>query len=218
MLGHRSFVTFLLDGFRGIPRSLVRFIVFQLSVMFSTVLAYLLWTWFEKPSGLLGLGVPMVISCLTVFLALWVFQLGRILLFYPFPTCRKGKCYSIDDYSWHVPTIYVRYGVKFMEVLPDAPRLNGAHWKKPILADDATLPYKKLTGFRQWSDDLDLSAMSAAPSTRMPISISPTKGVASGTPDAVHCVDFQKHVREQRLFQRLTQRVQFATNEVLSLA
>lgn len=174
VFGHRSFFRFLLDGFVGIPRSVTRFITLQFCVMLSAVLAYVLWTWFDKPSGVLGLGVPMVVGSLFVFAALWAFQLGHILLFYPFPSCRNGTCRSIDDYFWHVPTIYgrmmwgvylyrcrcgnhyVRCGKKFMEILPNAPRINGAIWKRPILADQTTRPYKKLTGFRRWSDDFDV--------------------------------------------------------------
>jgi hypothetical protein len=89
----------------------------------------------------------------------WAIWLGRILFFYPFPFCRRGKCHSIEDYRWYIDAIfgrvgrgvylykckcgdeYIREGKRFMEILPDGTKR----------------PYKKLVSFRKWADDLDSS-------------------------------------------------------------
>lgn len=177
MLGHRSFLKFLLDGFVGIPRSGTRFVTLLFCITFGQGSGYVLGTWLDGSWDSPGLYIAMVTSVISVFAMLWTLQLGYILMFLPFPPCRNGTCRGIDDYFWHVPTIYgrmiwgvylyrcrcgdyyVRCGKKFMEISPDAPRINGAIWKKPILADETTRPYKKLIGFRQWSDDFDQPAV-----------------------------------------------------------
>lgn len=93
-----------------------------------------------------GLGVAITLT--------WLFFLGRILVFFPFPICRNGKCRSIRDYVWKKGTVYgweggvyqykcrcgeryVRKRRQFLEVLPDG----------------TIRPYKKLTRFRRWTDD-----------------------------------------------------------------
>ena len=100
--------------------------------------------------------VSYLFSFFVVFFSSWAFFLGRILLFYPFPSCRNGKCSSIDDYTSNWGSLfgrekwglycykcgcglaYVRVGKRFMEVLPDGTRRS----------------YKRLVGCRKWIDDV----------------------------------------------------------------
>ena len=81
---------------------------------------------------------------------------GGLLLFFPLPFCRRGKCQAFgQDYIWRLGTlfgyetkgtysykcacgdIYIRNGARFMELLPDGTRR----------------PYKRLVDFREWADD-----------------------------------------------------------------
>jgi hypothetical protein len=89
-------------------------------------------------------------------LATWAILLGRIVLLFPFPICREGKCRGLNGYVWKKGTLYgskkgglyryrcrcgreyVRKGRKFMEVG----------------SEGVAQPYKKLTGFREWTDDV----------------------------------------------------------------
>jgi len=100
-------------------------------------------------------GFPLGFS--GAFLATWAVLLGRILLLFPFPTCKDGKCRGLKGYVWEKGTVYgwergglyryrcrcareyVRKGRKFMEVG----------------SDGVTLPHKKLAGFREWVDDVN---------------------------------------------------------------
>lgn len=117
-------------------------------------------------------GMPAWVCSFTAYLALcllaWSSLLGRLLLFRPFPICRKGKCRGIDDYSWSHGLYfgkcawgmyfywckcgdrYLRRGERFMEWTPgEAPEESRRDIRK-----GQTLPYKRLVGFRKWQDDL----------------------------------------------------------------
>jgi hypothetical protein len=114
------------------------------------------------------IGFPMVF--ITLSLIIWAFLLGRLLLFVPFPSCRKGKCHGIDDYSWfhgtffgkcrwglywykcHCGDQYLRRGKKFMEFIPE-PKDPPSPWID--IRKGTTRPYKKLIGFRKWADDTE---------------------------------------------------------------
>jgi hypothetical protein len=86
----------------------------------------------------------------------WVVLTGRLLLFFPLPPCRQGKCRLLGkDFVWKKGSIlgyegkgvyhykckcgdeYLRTGKKFQELLPDG----------------TTRSYKTLVGFRTWADD-----------------------------------------------------------------
>jgi len=86
----------------------------------------------------------------------WLALKNRLLFFFPFPLCRRGKCYRLGtDCVWRIGTlfgyetkgiysykcrcgdVYIREGKRFMELLPD----------------DTLRPYKKLIAFRKWADD-----------------------------------------------------------------
>ena len=135
---------------------------------------------FGAAAGLLGsflktqwgismwVGVPLTFVFLCLFA--WTVLLGRLLLFVPFPSCRKGKCHGIDDYSWGHGTFfgkckwgvywykcrcqdqYLRRGKKFMEFIPET-TVPPSPWVN--INKGATRPYKKLVGFRKWADDVE---------------------------------------------------------------
>jgi hypothetical protein len=117
-------------------------------------------------SDWIGFPIVFVVMCLLI----WAVLLGRLLLFVPFPSCRKGKCHSIDDYSWFHGTFfgkckwgvywyscrcrdqYLRRGKRFMEFIPE-PKDSPSPWVD--IRKGTTRPYKKLIGFRKWADDTE---------------------------------------------------------------
>lgn len=160
-----SFIHFLLDGFALTPRSIVRLASVSLCLAAGIMAGNLLGKHFGSVYGTAGRWVADIVSAIAVLILVWLILLGRILLFFPFPTCRKGKCHSIGDYVWYVGSIYgrVRWGVyhyrcrcgdeyirkgrKFMEVLPDGTKRS----------------YKQLVGFRKWADDFDFPERNVLP-------------------------------------------------------
>jgi|SRR5580658_5407114 hypothetical protein len=112
----------------------------------------------ERTWGKLGFFVGFVVGMMGGVIVLWAVLLGRLLLWFPLPICRRGRCHRFGkDYEWRSGTIYgwegkglylyvckcgdkyIRRAGRFMEVLPDGTRR----------------PYQKLVGFRRWADDLD---------------------------------------------------------------
>jgi hypothetical protein len=92
----------------------------------------------------------------TAYFIFWAVLVGRLQIFFPLPLCRHGKCEGYNDYYWKTGTIcgwewwgiyryrckcandeYIRKGRQFMLVLPDG----------------ATVPFRKLYGFRKWKED-----------------------------------------------------------------
>ena len=94
-------------------------------------------------------------SVVFVLLLIWVLTLGNLLLRFPFPPCRQGRCRTIDAYTWIRGRIYgrekwntyhywcrcgdeyVREGKRFFQVLPDGTKK----------------PYMMLAGFQKWEND-----------------------------------------------------------------
>ena len=121
-----------------------------------------------------SLGISLWIGVPIVFVAIcwlaWAVLLGRLLLFVPFPPCRKNKCHEIDDDSWFHGTFlgkckwgvywyscrcgdqYLRRGKRFMEFIPEAVA-PPSPWVN--ISKGTTRPYKKLVGFRKWADDTE---------------------------------------------------------------
>jgi len=113
--------------------------------------------------------ISYAIAFFAIYFLSWAFLLGRILLFFPFPVCRKGKCNSIDDYSWfhgtffgkckwgvywykcHCGDQYLRRGKRFL-FIPE-PKNPPSPWVD--IRKGTTRPYKKLVGFRKWADDTE---------------------------------------------------------------
>lgn len=106
--------------------------------------------------GPVGYCFGFALGFIGAFVLTWAFLLGRFLLFFPFPSCQRGKCNRVADYVWKKGSIYgyekggiyrykcrcndeyIRRGKRFLEVLPDG----------------TARPYKRLIGFRKWADDL----------------------------------------------------------------
>jgi hypothetical protein len=151
-----SFIHFLFDGFALTPRSVVRLVLVWLCLAVGVIFGNFLGPHFEPICGVAGHWIGYIIGVLVVLIVLWLILLGHVVLFFPFTSCRQGKCHGIEDYRWYIGTIYgrvscgtyryrcrcgdeyVRQGNRFMEVLPDGTKR----------------PYKKLVGFRKWADDI----------------------------------------------------------------
>ena len=108
--------------------------------------------------GWTGFVVGFLLGTSAGICVLWGVLLGRLLVFFPLPICRQGKCRGLGkDFVWETGTIYgyqgkgvyrykcgcgdqyVRRGNRFME----------------FLSDGTTRPYKKLVGLRKWADERD---------------------------------------------------------------
>ena len=163
-----SFTRFIYDIFAGITLvyGLLRLLWIILWVSVSGIAVVLLWqlsgataTNFEL---FLMVGIPPL--TFAIFLLLWAYKLILILLLFPFPECKQGKCQGINKYHWQPGMVYgkcnlnygwrrwrwhhywcscgdhyVRIGRKFMSVTEDF----------------ETTPYKRVQGFRTWVDDCD---------------------------------------------------------------
>jgi hypothetical protein len=91
-----------------------------------------------------------------LILLTWALLLGRILIFYPFPKCKSGKCCKLNDYTWRKGAIFgyegsgnYEYRCKCGDYLT---RIHKRFFTK--LPDGTLKPFKKLTGFRRWEDDI----------------------------------------------------------------
>ena len=160
-----SFTLFFIYVLLGGHRSTIRFLRTVLFVASAVVFGE-----FLKKS----LGIPKWVGCpgsfLIVCFVAWAVLLGRILLFVPFPPCRKGKCHNIDDYTWFMGSFfgkykwgvywyrcqcgdqYLRHGKRFMEFIPEVTE-PPSQWVD--INKGTTRPYKKLVGFRKWADDAE---------------------------------------------------------------
>jgi hypothetical protein len=160
-----SFIRFIVDVLLGGHRNVIRF----LRTIFFMALAVPLGDFLKRSWGIsewIGYPIAFVVICLLT----WAVLLGRILLFFPFPSCRKGKCHSIDDYEWcygcffgkfkwgvywylcHCGDQYLRRGKRFMEFIPEV-TVPPSPWVN--INKGTTRPYKILIGFRKWADDTD---------------------------------------------------------------
>ena len=111
---------------------------------------------FHRSLGASGYIVGFVVGFAGSFLLTWGVLLGRILLLFPFPICRQGKCRGLGAFVWKRGTIYgwegegsyrykckcgdqyIRRGGQFIQVLPGGKEQ----------------PYKKLVSFRTWADEV----------------------------------------------------------------
>jgi hypothetical protein len=97
------------------------------------------------------IAIPFTIS--GVFFIIWIVSLSRLLLFFPFPICRNGKCCDINTYCWTFGSIYGRqkWGVYFYqchcgdEYIRDGKKFYLLH------PDGSKQPYMELTSFRTWT-------------------------------------------------------------------
>lgn len=175
-IGPSSFPHFLADVLAS-GRTFPGLIRIQFLVVSGTLLAWGSWCWLGQPLGPAGWYVLLFPSGMIVSLLLWAFLLGRIRFFFPFPTCRRGVCRTMANYSWDAGTIYgkrkwgcyiyqcacgdsyLRYGKRFMKILPPSSDLEDSEVSEGwvTITEANTRPYKRLTGFRSWSDDDDPS-------------------------------------------------------------
>jgi hypothetical protein len=109
----------------------------------------------HRSMGTLGYIVGFAAGFGAAFVLTWGLVVGRILLLFPFPACRQGKCRGFQQFAWKRGTIrgwegwgvyryqcrcgdqYIRRGRRFRQILPDGKEL----------------PYKRLIGFRTWESD-----------------------------------------------------------------
>ena len=142
-----GWLRFLADGFIGLLWLPLRLVSASWWIAWGVVLA-------DGLNRLFGLsrwiGGPLSLSF--VLLVVWASSLGRLLVFFPFPPCRRGQCRDIDAYTWVKGRIYgrekwgmyhywckcgdeyIREGKRFLQVLPDGTRQA----------------YMALVGFRKW--------------------------------------------------------------------
>jgi hypothetical protein len=163
ILGPFSFQRFVVLGFIS-TRTLPRLLAIQAVITCGALIGMLLCRWTGTPIESLGFYVSSVLSCLILIIILWVFILGRLLLFYPLPICRNGKCCGYKEYSWSTMSIYgrmqwghylyLRHHKKFIEIV--APEPSDSQFGEWIPITEANIrAYKRLSKFRNWIDDSD---------------------------------------------------------------
>jgi hypothetical protein len=97
---------FLADAFIGQLTSVTRLVLAATTVATGLVLGRVVGNTLLASWGFGGRVVGVVICAATLLVLLWAVVLGRILLFFPFPTCRRGRCSTISDYAWDMGTLY----------------------------------------------------------------------------------------------------------------
>ena len=141
---------FLADSVIGTIHSFFRLLLLICWIALGVVLGDLLNRFCGIPKWL---GTPLSIT--VVFLCAWAFFLLRLLVFFPFPPCRRGQCRNINAYTWVMGRVYgqegwrtyrywckcgdeyVREGNRFKFVQPDGNRQT----------------YMRLVGFRKWKEE-----------------------------------------------------------------
>jgi hypothetical protein len=104
--------------------------------------------------GIAGYIVGFPVGFTGALMLTWAVLVGRILVLFPLPVCRRGKCRGFRQYTWRKGTIrgweewgvylyrckcgdlYIRRGRQFIQLLPDGKER----------------PYKKLVAFQTWAD------------------------------------------------------------------
>jgi len=140
-----------------LPRLIVT-VLFMFVSFIMTVLMMDKWG-YGYIGGIIGFLLGLLVSYILFTVVVWLWRL----LFLTLPSCKRGQCKSYKDYIWPKGTFfgrtrwgvyhckcncgdyYVRDGKRFMEVVsfPDGP----------------LRPYKKLIGFRKWTDDSDATTI-----------------------------------------------------------
>jgi hypothetical protein len=131
--------------------SLPRFLVTTSWVLCGFLLATHLQSW-----GAVWVIIGFLTGGTVAFIITWFLLLGRLLLFFPLPICRNGKCSRFGkDYVWKKGTIYgwEKWG-KYRYKCKCGDQYVRQATKFMIVASDGSIhPYKKLVGFRHWEDD-----------------------------------------------------------------
>ena len=146
-----TFVVFLIEGMTG--RTAVRMFLVYFWLSCGALLGGIL-------SGFLNITrwVTVPTGILIVLLLMWAVMVGRLLLFFPLPLCRRGKCRELFDYRWKVGSIFGREKWGIYSYKCECGDSYVRHGRRFMLlnADGTKCPYKKLIGFRTWIDDSDL--------------------------------------------------------------
>jgi hypothetical protein len=146
--GSWGFLRFLLDGFTGLLWSFWRWIV--------------VWCWtgvglaiadYLDRNGVVNVWAAFPFTTILVLVFVWAGTLGRILLFFPFPLCRNGKCRGIKAYLWPIGTVYGRWrwgDYRYQCLCGHEYVRKGRHFFY-VLPDGSRQPYMTLSGFRIWT-------------------------------------------------------------------
>jgi hypothetical protein len=147
LMAEWGFLAFLAYGFVGVL-SLPRYFVVVGWGLVGIALASIL-----SGHGIVDFWIALPFTSLLVFLLVWAFLLGRLLLFFPFPPCRNGECRGIIAYQWPIGSIYgrVQWGVyDYWCRCGDEYIREGKRFFR-VLPDGSKKPYMTLTGFRTWT-------------------------------------------------------------------
>jgi len=106
--------------------------------------------------GVLGYIAGFILGIVGAFFAIWLALYFRVILFQPFPPCKRGKCLSIRDYEWRYGSFYgyERWGVYWYRCKCGDQYVRVGKRFTILLSDGSTLPYKALVGFHKWGDDV----------------------------------------------------------------
>jgi hypothetical protein len=146
-----GFLRFLADEWVGFPWSIGRFLAIGCWIGLGFGLARL----FER-LGLVRVSTAIqLVAILLVFLFVWAVSIGRLLLFFPFPSCCNGKCRDITAYEWRIGYIYGRkeWGVYHYRCRCGDEYIREGKRFLRVLPDGSKEPYMILTGFRKWEKD-----------------------------------------------------------------
>jgi len=142
-----SWLRFLADGFIGVIWVPMRLLSVICWLALGVVLA-------EKLNRFMSISfwvaVPFAVTF--VLLLIWAVSIGWVLLFFPFPSCRKGKCCNISDYTWGMGRIYGRekWGVYHYWCRCGDEYIHKGKQFLQVLPDGTKRPYMTRTGFRTW--------------------------------------------------------------------
>lgn len=143
-----GFLAFLLEALIGGAAGLWRFLRTVSIMMVGMFLASV----FGGPRDA-AFWIAAPFSVVLVCLFLWAVSLSRLLLFFPFPSCRNGRCRGISAYYWSLGTTYgrERWGVyRYRCCCGDEYIREGKRFFF-VRPDGSKQPYMTLTDFRTWT-------------------------------------------------------------------
>jgi hypothetical protein len=141
--------------FPSLPRFLVIAAWFFCAIYLAGVLGHIAGAFghvWRIAGGILG----FVLGFAGAVLLAWAAILGRLLLFYPLPPCRRGICNRLGtDYVWKKGTVYGRtsWGTYLYKCKCDETYVRKGERFMLLLPEGITIPYKRLVGFRKWADE-----------------------------------------------------------------
>lgn len=141
---------FLTDGLIGIIWWPFRLITAICCVAAGVAVADMLSSAFGIPGWA---AVPLSIT--GVLLLVWAVVLGRILLFFPFPPCKRGTCQGIGAYTWAKGRIYGRERwrtYRYWCGCGDEYVRRGDEFRQ-VLSDGEERPYLRLDQFGKWRSE-----------------------------------------------------------------